>query len=336
MKKPPSRVWPVATHTRGPTMPQALRSLILFALLASAFCEGEDATPKEKPKPSTLAPAVKYTGLHAFLHAYNPLPKVLLLLPPSEEPHPPGWFTSSAVAFKKGRDKTASFATLSGTEASKVAARLGMETLTVPKVVGITVGEGGDGTFSVHVGALDEGAGKAVRDVKAFVTQLVAGDLEGAALPAFPPPDVPRKQASVSLEELTHENLPTVCFGEAAKKPICVIALLGAGTDQCPDAVAELARRHRNDGVQFVWLRAARQVDFLAAFGVAPSDLPRLIAVRTGKRSRFALLDGALELAAMGSFVDRILGGDMSFKRVAELPELEPPYLLEQEDKDEM
>jgi hypothetical protein len=46
-----------------------------------------------------------------------------------------------------------------------------------------------------------------------------------------------------------------------------------------------------------------------------------------GKRSRFALLEGDMEAKPMGGFVDRILGGDMSFKALKPLPELEPPYL---------
>ena len=46
-----------------------------------------------------------------------------------------------------------------------------------------------------------------------------------------------------------------------------------------------------------------------------------------GKRNRFAKLEGELELASMGGFVDRILGGDMTFAALKPLPELEPPYL---------
>ena len=47
------------------------------------------------------------------------------------------------------------------------------------------------------------------------------------------------------------------------------------------------------------------------------------------------MLHQALEVGGLRSFVERILGGDMSFKRLAELPELEPPYLLDAEDKAE-
>ena len=69
--------------------------------------------------------------------------------------------------------------------------------------------------------------------------------------------------------------------------------------------------------------------------------LPVLLAVKGGggKRPRVARMgsggEGAeLLLALMVAFVDGLLGGGATFERVAgELPELEPPYLLE---KDEM
>ena len=59
---------------------------------------------------------------------------------------------------------------------------------------------------------------------------------------------------------------------------------------------------------------------------------PALIAVKAGKRPRFARLDGALEPDAMHGFVDTILGGGASFKRLEELPDLEAPYLLEKDE----
>ena len=63
-------------------------------------------------------------------------------------------------------------------------------------------------------------------------------------------------------------------------------------------------------------------------------QLPTLLAVKVGKRTRFAKLEGELELASMGGFVDRILGGDMTFAALKPLPELEPPYLQGGDDAD--
>ena len=104
-------------------------------------------------------------------------------------------------------------------------------------------------------------------------------------------------------------------------------------------ALAGKRWRNRNDPVQFAWLKAHKQEEFVAGFGLTLDALPKLVAVKVGKRSRFALLDGPLELGPMGAFVDRILGGDMSFQKLNPLPELEPPYLQaadEAEDKEEM
>jgi len=172
--------------------------------------------------------------------------------------------------------------------------------------------------------------------VRTWVQTMVDGKMEGEPLPAFPPPDVPRKSASVSLRELTHDNLPTHCFG--GSKSLCVIALLPRGATAAPDAFKSLAARHRNDPVAFVWLKTRGQAEFIAAFGAEDDgQMPRLVAVKFGKRPRYALSEpGAFEVPAMGAFIDTILGGGASFKKLAELPELTPPYLMEPEDKDEM
>jgi len=175
--------------------------------------------------------------------------------------------------------------------------------------------------------------GRAVKDFVKGVKDE-SGDAELQPLPPFPPPDIPRKQASVSLLELTYDNLPTHCFG--GSKAICVIALLPESAPKCPEAVLDLARRNRNDPVQFAWLRAHKQPEFVQGFGLELSGLPKLVAVKVGKRNRFAVLDCDMsELKPMGAFVDRILGGDMTFKPLKPLPELEPAYLQGMSDEDE-
>jgi len=209
-------------------------------------------------------------------------------------------------------------------------------------LVGCMVDGSGGGYFLRYDGYLD-GSGNSIRAAKAFVSEMLAGapEEQRVPLPAFPPPDIPRKQASTSLAELTYDNLPLKCFG--GPKSVCVLALLPEA--DCPEAIQELARRHRNDPVSFVFLpKAVTQTEFVEGFGLSLSELPKLVAVRAGKRSRFAVLDGGLEAEAMGRFVDRILGGDMVFQKLKELPELEPPYLqrsasdedASDEDKEEL
>ena len=52
-----------------------------------------------------------------------------------------------------------------------------------------------------------------------------------------------------------------------------------------------------------------------------------MVAVKHGKRPRFAVHEGAFEAGQLGSFFDRILGGDQAFKPLASAPTIEPEYL---------
>jgi hypothetical protein len=315
------------------------RLLLPLAALLLVRAQEEGSSDDDKPKESKtkesskLAPTVGYTGLHSFLHggvgSPDKLPKVLLLLG-SADADTPEWYTSAAMSFKEGKKKSVSFAVIKA-DGEKTAHRFGFakedELPRAGLLVVCLVDGSGSGTYARYKGSLVMGGGTSVKAVKEFVKGVIneAGDEEQQPLPPFPPPDTPRKQASVSLLELSYDNLPTHCFG--GPKAICIIALLPEGGAKCPGAVAELAKRHRNDPVQFAWLRAHKQEEFVQGFGLELAQLPQLVAVKVGKRSRFALLEGDMEAKPMGGFVDRILGGDMSFKALKPLPELEPPYL---------
>lgn len=304
--------------------------------------EKDSKAPKAPAGPSKLAPTVRYLGLHSFLHgghgSPDKTPKVLLLLD-GKEAELPDWYTSVAMSFKEGKKKSVSFAVVKE-DGEKAARRFGVpKDEEVPKagmlIVAVVDGAGA-GRYARFMGTeLRAGGGAAVRAVKEFVRAAVDENTEAKLLPlpSFPPPDIPRKQASTSLVELTFDNLPTHCFGGA--KAICLIALMSDLPSKCPEAVAELAKRHRNDNVQFAWLKALKQQDFVKGFGIEMSQLPMLVAVKVGKRNRFAKLEGELEISSMGGFVDRILGGDMTFTALKPLPELEPAYLQESDDDEE-
>ena len=95
--------------------------------------------------------------------------------------------------------------------------------------------------------------------------------------------------------------------------------------------------------VGFGCVGAAKQTDFLAALSLGADELPALVAVKGGKRPRVARMAAAVaeELAPLAAFVDGLIGGGTSFKRLSELPALEPPYLLDGDgegstEKDEM
>ena len=315
----------------------SLIASLVHAAEKTAEPEGPDA-PKEKPKPSSLAPTVTYQKLHTFLHAHDSTPKLLLLQSAIDDSAgaPPGWYTSAAMSFKEGKKKTASFAVMSGKDSDLAARRFGIDELPRSGALYVCVVDGSGGGYAVRYvseeAPIASGGGALVRAVKALVKDALGGDLpedERVALPAFPAPDVPRKQASVSLVELTYDNLPTHCFG--GSKAVCVIALTKG--KECPSAFESLARRHRNDNVQFAWLPSApKQAEFVKAFVEGGLEGDRVVAVKAGKRMRFALLEGEPTVEAAGAFVDRILGGDMQFSKLSSPPELEPHYLL---DKDE-
>ena len=104
-------------------------------------------------------------------------------------------------------------------------------------------------------------------------------------------------------------------------------------------AVAELARRFKNDQtLAFGCVGAARQDEFLKGLSLEATGLPALLAVKgAGKRPRAARMPPAAggidDVAPMAAFVDSVLGGGATFKRLSDgLPELEPPYLMDGED----
>ena len=76
------------------------------------------------------------------------------------------------------------------------------------------------------------------------------------------------------------------------------------------------------DPFSFVWLDAGSQPEFAEALGVSPEDAPALLVVKHGKRPRLARHQGQLTAAEVAPFLDRVLGGDVAFAPLKELPEL--------------
>lgn len=84
-------------------------------------------------------------------------------------------------------------------------------------------------------------------------------------------PNIPRgfPQADATFFRLDEDNLMTKCMGNQ-KKPVCVVALVAAQGDEFSqqEAVAEAAKKYRNDPVSFAWLDAPSQQGFLTALGL--------------------------------------------------------------------
>ena len=232
----------------------------LRLLVAMSACGA--SKPAEPQRASTLAPTLAYLELWTFIYGKDAtLPKVLYLPRAPEEgeeagggsAEPPSWLTSAAMAFKDGRSYTAKFAVVAADDSARVAKRFGIEADELPVLLGCRVADGGSGGVAHRMPKSDlrAGGGTTVRAVKEFVKDLAAGDEaeengSGAlALPSFPEPTRPRKQATASLDEFTHESLPLSCY--AGPRPLCVLAVLDqAAGNGCPEAMSEVGTMRQN------------------------------------------------------------------------------------------
>ena len=153
-----------------------------------------------------------------------------------------------------------------------------------------------------------------VDDAKARSLESISTSDDFAEMPKFPEPRKPRKQADVKYAALTEDNVDVDCFGGNAV--ICVIAVVDApaGDDFNENAaMAEIAKKYRNDPLSFVWVDAESNADFIHPFGLTPEDTPRLVAVKSGKRNRFTIYDpeGALDVKG----AERLFGQDSRRRR---------------------
>ena len=280
-----------------------------------------------------LVAAVTYLDTYSFLHSSGGPVVLLLTGGDAKKASAPSWLSSLAVKYKDGKKKRVSFGFADGSKEAAIAARFGITSF--PALIAVAPpAEGAEAYYVKFADKIPSSSAAAVKELKAFIDDVVGGVTDAklrSPLPPFPPPDVPRKQASVTFSQLTEDNLHSACFGGA--KGACVLALVHApGGELSLSLAAALeaaAKKFRNDPLAFAWLHASGQPEFAAALGVdsvAPSDLPRLLVVKPGKRPRVAALPAGTELseAAISAFADKVLGGDVTFTAVkGGLPELE-------------
>ena len=337
-----------------------MRIFHALVLVASVLAQDEEAAeqapeaPKEPKKPNKypLAPVLPYLKVWSFLHGdSSKMPKVLLVPhPDSKNPEldaeAPTWFSSAALAFKSGKKKTASFGVIAaGDDAKRAAGRFAFAEHDEEGVVLACLPADGTGVCQRYTGSVKGGGGDVVRELRRFVQGVVDDGLEKSdspddttiALPTFPEPDRPRKQPTVSVQEIDHENLAHKCFGPAAKA-LCVLALLPSPRGApCPESVTELARRHKHDPIQFGWVGTRGQTDFLSTLTITRDMLSAgggaIVALKGGRRPRAALLEGGVGDVAMAKmWMDDVLGGGMQYIKLKGLPELEPDGLLDKEE----
>jgi protein disulfide-isomerase-like protein len=300
---------------------------------------GQEAAGASGAGGGRLAVPLTYLTTFAFLHQTG-TPVCLYL---SGEPSPavkpgaaaPSWLSSLAVKFKSGKKKSVNFAFADSRLEPAIAARFDIKSFPA-FLVALPASTGDDGAaeasyvlYTPPGGApFPTSSSAAVKALKAFVEDVVAGkhSAEQKPLPAFPQPDVPRKQAAVSLAQLSEDSLYDSCYS-AKGKSVCVVFLLHAPGGELQPATAALleavAKKYRNDPLALVWLHAASQPEFAEALGVADlSALPQVLALKPGKRPRVARGGEAAGEAAVCGFLDKVLGGDVQVTSLKVLPEL--------------
>jgi len=281
-----------------------------------------------------LAKRLTYADAYTFMH-FEKTPKVILLT--KGEKSVPSWFTSVAVKYKDGKTRHVIFAYAKHEDEPGVARNFGVTEF--PAMVYVQSEKGDKGHHALITSEeLGSKASANIKAAKAFVDKCKAGIGEDDKLkiPSFPQPRVPRKTADTKYKALSEDNINTDCFGSS--KGICIIAVVDAPAgDEFKENVkmVDISKKYRNDPFNFVFVDANSQGDFIGAFGLTAKDVPKLVAVKTGKRNRYAVYDGDLEVKPASEFLDRILGGDMQFKNLASLPDFEPEYLRNQKGDDD-
>ena len=296
-----------------------------------------------------LAPKLPYSDVHAFLHHGNSkIPKVVLLTSGvssgSKSNLELSWLSTVAVKFKVGKKKNANFA-YARVDDDKGAVARNFGVTKFPSVVCVKVEKSDGGRFVVlELG--EKKVGDTIRETKAFIDSCAKMDPsddtpDSKPLPSFPPPRKPRKVADNKFGELTEDNLHEACFGGFSGT--CVVLAISKDSSSelsSKEALNSISKKYRNDPFSFLWVDTgdAGSQSFLKGFGLDgkknPDVFPALIAVKTGKRDRFAVkkFDKGLTEKIATSFVDGILGGDVTFTPLKVLPEFEPEYLRRMED----
>ena len=205
--------------------------------------------------------ALTYLTTHTYLFSSG-VPAVVLLTEGGAKTAP-AWLTSLAVKYTDGKAFRVRFGHARADDEPAIAARLGVTAF--PALVAVVPpGEAsGDGYAVRYDKPIPASAAAALRELRAFVDAVLAGDdapERRVPPPAFPAPDVPRKLADVAYAPLSEDNLHSACLG--GKKSMCVLALVAApgGEFKQEAALQELARKYRNGAPclkRAAWLRRA-------------------------------------------------------------------------------
>jgi len=188
----------------------------------------------------------------------------------------------------------------------------------------------GSGKYIVYDGDLDvRPLAKLRLQIEEFVNLIVNNwvpkddeytqNLKALPIPQFPQPPIPSKKTPpLGLTRLNGDNLEDECFFSKGK--MCMIALLPEKlSDQSINALLQsVARKYKTDPVALGYVEdASSQDDFLEAFGDSDFDATSLslVAIKSGRRPRFAFGSALNTEEALVSFIDSVLSGTTTFTR---------------------
>jgi len=140
---------------------------------------------------------------------------------------------------------------------------------------------------------------------------------------------------SEAVPQLTSLSAQDICYGGDA---VCVIvAAKPTGEGKLPKDLYDVVMAAKgkystgNAKLTFMWVDADKEKGFCSALTM--EGAPAMAVLRTGKRTRYARSEAEVTSEGMGSFLDRVLGGDVQYKPLKE----GPPALTEikEEAKDD-
>merc|ERR1711871_1129887 len=139
------------------------------------------------------------------------------------------------------------------------------------------------------------------------------------------------------VPQVVSESFTDVCLGI---KGVCMIAFARGEDGKLPAKEMEVlltlknkfeAQIERGTKFAFMWVDSVVESDFTAGFAI--EAMPSIIAFKPGKRKRYAVHEGGFTDADISNFLDKVMGGDVRFKAISDLPKLTPPPPKEDKKK---
>ncbi|TYZ62305.1 hypothetical protein PybrP1_009752 [[Pythium] brassicae (nom. inval.)] len=271
---------------------------------------------------SVSVPSLEFASVHAFLTQNDKVPSAIFFGAKKSGKKkalgkPPSWLSAVADAFTKGKKKkkpTVQVAFVPAGE-GKIAKHFNIDEESLPAVVFVTPA---GGKFIVgDMATLDEAS------AKQFVAKALK--LEAAAVerlpsvPLFPAPEVAKKKPKAQLERLD-ETTMRECLKKSGK--MCVVVAKASGDDAgttFDETLKSLAKIYRRDPFKFLASDTDAAV-FKALVGLLGAPESEVVVVKPGKKVKFSTLSSSSNEKSIAQFLDKIIGGSITFAPISTRP----------------